>query len=411
MPQCKPCPLGWLSRTTRDSSAGWLAASARRVSLWVGELSLLAILVAGSAMIFSDALSDPVLDTLESVAPIARSQAVVEGLAFSPDGRMLATCGWDNSVRVWDISRLNEGRPSHQVVLPHGSVRYAVAFSADGALLAAAGEKSVTIWTCKSGRYTPLLEAGCETSRCVAFSADGRTLAIGTDDGSIRLWDMPGGHERALLRVHNGVIRSLAFSADGRRLVSTSEGRSIMLWDAIEGIPLGPLQLGRDGHNTVLFATFCGDGRHVAVSEASGSPVEVTLLDSETGEVRNRLTGHNTGVQALAFSPDGRILATAGQDRCIKIWDWADSDLRTTLDDGVGVLKSIAFSPDGSLLAFAGADDTIRVWDVVRKTILVGRYPRSNAGAGIAALQALSPSSAWQITAERFPGKLDPGSD
>ena len=207
--------------------------------------------------------------------------------------------------------------------------------------------------------------------------------AIGTDDGSIRLWDMPAGHERAHLNVsgHKGVVRSLAFSADGRRLVSTSESRMVMLWDAIEGVPVGPLQLGRDGYNMVLFAAFCGDGRHVAVSEASGNPVEVTLLDSETGKVRNRLTGHKTGVQALAFSPDGRILATAGQDRCIKIWDWAGANLRATLDDGVGIVKSIAFSHDGSLLAFAGIDDTIRVWDVAHhKTLLVGRFPASNRG-------------------------------
>ena len=256
MPQCNPSLLGWSTRTSRVLSAEWVAARARRLSVWVGEFFLLGMLVAGSAMIFSDALSEPSVDTAESVVSRAPLQPV-EGVAFSPDGKTLASCGWDNTVRIWDVSRLSDGPPSQPVVLPHGSVRYAVAFSADGTLLAAAGDKSLTIWACTSGRYTPLLEEVSETSRCLAFSADGRTLAIGTDDGSIRLLDMPSGHERAVLRGHRGIVRSVAFSADARRLVSTSESRSIMLWDAIEGIPMGPLQLGREGYNLVLFAAFC----------------------------------------------------------------------------------------------------------------------------------------------------------
>ena len=176
MPQCESFPTGLV---VAQRSAFRVRSGSPRVPdacpLWIGELFLLGVLVAGSAMIFSVAFSEPAVDTAESVVREARTQPV-EGVAFSPDGKTLATCGWDNTVRVWDISRLSEGPPSQPVVLPHGSVRYALAFSADGALLAAAGEKSVTIWTCKSGHYTPLLEEVCETSRCVAFSADGRTL-------------------------------------------------------------------------------------------------------------------------------------------------------------------------------------------------------------------------------------------
>ena len=377
MPQCNPSPLGFSSRTLTIPCAEWFAARARRLSFLVGHLFMLGMLVAAFAMIFSDALSEPPVDTAQSKASKATMQPV-EGMAFSPDGKTLASCGWDNSVRLWDVSRLSEGPPFQPVVLSHSSVRYAVAFSADGTLLAAAGEKSLTIWTCESGRYTSLLVEECETSRCLAFSADGRTLALGTDDGSVRLRDMPGGHERAVLKANPGIIRNVAFSADGRRLVSTSESRSIVLWDAIEGVEIGPLEPGFKGNNLVLFAAFSADGRHLAVGEASGTPADVILLDSDTGEVRNRLTGHETGVQALAFSPDGRTLATAGQDRCIKIWDWARSNIDTTLTDGVGVVKSLAFSRDGAWLAFAGDDDTVKIWDVARrKSLLVGRFARS----------------------------------
>ena len=178
-----------------------------------------------------------------------------------------------------------------------------------------------------------------------------------------------------------------------------------MLWDAIEGSAVGPLELGRAGYNMVLFAAFCADGRHVAVSEASCDAADITVLDSETGKVRNRLTGHDAGVQALAFSPDGRILATAGQDRSIKLWDWAQANPPTTLNDGVGLVKSIAFSHDGAWLAFAGDDDTVRVWDVARRrSLLVGRFPRSNSGGGTDILHGPSPKLSMAILNGEFSG-------
>jgi WD40 repeat protein len=253
-------------------------------------------------------------------------------------------------------------------------VRYAVAFSPDGTLLAAAGQDSLTIWSRGSGQHTPVTEKDGATYRCVAFSPDGSTLALGTDDGTVELWDADAKVERAVLRGHVDVVRSISFSPDGKRLVSSGQDRQIMLWDAEHGVAIRAL--GYSGPNPVQVVAFAPDGRNIAVGEVTDSPLDVVLLDTETGAIKMRLKGHRHGVNALSFSPNGQLLATAGVDRCIKLWNLADGIEQVTLKDGVGTVRSLSFSVDGSWLAFAGSDSTVKIWDLAKQqSHLVGRAP------------------------------------
>src|SRR5262249_40147278 len=147
-----------------------------------------------------------------------------------------------------------------------------------------------------------------ETYRCLVFSPDGRTLALGGDDGTIRLWDMPRARERVLLRGHKDVVWSVAFSRDGRRLVSSGKDGRVLLWHSVRGA--GLRELGKARPNSVQSVAFAPGGQAVAFGETGWSPQDVTLWDPETGALRARLTGHHVGVNALAFSPDGRTLAS-----------------------------------------------------------------------------------------------------
>ncbi len=373
MPRRTLLPTERSANSRLASPASLTGTHRKRLSLRLGELFLLAIVVLGFVMLTSAIFSEqrPALETAE------RDEITqdVAALVFSPDGRTLACSGWDDSVRMWDLGALKNGAlEDRPIILPQDSMRFALAFSPDGNRLVCGGDHSLTLWSCGTAGHSLLARTDGMTYRCIAFSPDGSTLALGCDDGSVRLLDGETAQEWAVLRGHSDVVRSLAFSPDGANLVSSGQDRQILLWDATDGTRIRSLS--HPGPNPVQVVAFSPRGDQIAVGEVSGSPSDIVLIDPKTGDIRSRLTGHSAGVNALTFSPDGQTLASAGGDRTIKLWNLEERKERVTLSDGVGCVRSISFSPSGEWLAYAGSDLTIKLWHMSHdQTRLVGRFP------------------------------------
>ncbi len=295
------------------------------------------------------AQSAPAPVTDKPVREMAGHTRDVISLGFSPDGRRIASGARDKTIRLWDTETGNLLRTFQG----HGEEVTSVAFSPDERWIAsAARDKTVKLWETSTDAVQTLAIDSSERP-VVAFSPDGRFIATASLDGSLNLWNVATLTQVRTFQTGGGVF-SVAFSGDGKRL-SANQGKKIMVWEVETGKMVQTL----DGHDlNVLSVAFSPDGRSVASASADET---IKLWDIATGKSVLTLTGHQGSVVFVAFSPDAKqVVSGSDTDDLIILWDTATGK-PVRIFEGGGQLECVAASVDGKWIA-SGVDNVIKLW-------------------------------------------------
>ncbi|MBO13288.1 MAG: hypothetical protein CMJ68_21345 [Planctomycetaceae bacterium] len=309
----------------------------------------------------------------------------IYSLAFSPDGLTLASGGWDEWIRLWDL----EAGTQQAVLEGHKSEVYCLAFSPDGKTLASGSANNtsvVKLWNVATGDEQTELLGHKNVVHTLGWSPDGRWLASGGYDRTVRIWDVNGNPSAAALQAtlggFNHKLYSVLFAPDGQALHTAQADKVTRSWNRAAwqatgtGTPAKPPGNGTDATKpTVISAdpswvhatAFSPDGRLLACGYGQHQPDRsvvghVEIREVSNGRVVNNLLGHQNFVHSLAFNRDGSQLLTGGWDGELRTWDVATGQQLTRTSAHDTPILAVAFSPDGQKLASAGYDQLVRTF-------------------------------------------------
>jgi len=295
-------------------------------------------------------------------------------VAFSPDAQVLATSSVDGTVR---LSRVPDGQLTRTLTHPEGVT--SISFSPDGQLLASGSyDHTVRLWLTRDGTLLRTLTGHEGTVWSVAFSPDGQSIASCGEDKTVRLWRLSDGVLPKTCSGHTLNVWSVAFSPDGQWLASGSFDKTVKLWRAETGTLVRTLS----GHaEAVVHVAFSPNGQLLA---SGGDDSSIRVWDVQDGKLVNTLTSGTDHVYTVAFSPDGQWLASGGRGQgafgtlwkqmvgprfsangnTVRLWRVSDGTLQLILSEHSDDVWSVAFSSDGRWLASSSEDKTVKLWQL-----------------------------------------------
>lgn len=303
----------------------------------------------------------------------------ISAVAISPDGKTIASGSEDSTIRLWNLEtgQLLETLAGHS-----GTILY-LTFSPDDKLLASSSnlefnDSTIKLWDVDSRKLQKSLGSSLMSARVstMAFSRDGQYLASGhpcftSMETAIRIWHIDTGKVKYNLKGHGWGVESIAFTSDGQKLVGGSSSAAIITWDWRSKKRLKTFNRPDDFFGSIgsWFDTSKGFIDAIAISPddkiiaSGGSDQPIQLWNFQTGKLETVLSNsdHEGFVHCLAFSPDGQTLASGGKDNTIKIWNYRTGELRQTLNH-LGTVASFAFTPNGQTLVSGSWDRTVKIW-------------------------------------------------
>lgn len=279
-------------------------------------------------------------------------QGRVYSVAFEPDGTRVAAASADGTVSVFDVATDQLVRR----IQVSAEAVYAVCWNPDATVLATAGEDArIRLWDATTGEPCGMVESSSTEIVDLEFSPDGTRLAAAAADGQIAMWEASAGHRLIAIDLHHGPLHCLTFSGDSQQLFSAGEDGLLAAM---------PTTAPYDAYDY-----WKSDGRLFALAAspvddliAVGSETIIYLFDDKHSTRTTLPLLHRNTVRALAFSPDGSLLASASDDQTIGIWDIESRSLLRTYRGHVERIYGLSFSADGQWLASGGKDSTLRVW-------------------------------------------------
>ncbi|MFN6516637.1 MAG: protein kinase domain-containing protein [Nostoc sp. CreGUA01] len=289
----------------------------------------------------------------------------VNALAFSPKGNILASTNDEKNIKLWDLNT----KKVIASLFGHSQAIKSVAFSPDGKILASASDdKTVKLWQFDTLTEISTLLGHSHAVKSVVFSPDGQILASGSWDKTIKLWNLNTGLQICTLTGHQLQVNSVAFSPQGQILASASYDRTIRLWQIscqteFKNCPCYTLLGILSGHAwAVLTVAFSPDGKILATG---GDDKTIKLWDVNTGQLISTLSGHSWSVVSVAFTADGKTLISASWDKTVKLWRVSTAQEIVTLSGHTDSVSAIAVSQVAQLIASGSKDKTIKLWQFV----------------------------------------------